>query len=175
MLENAYLIVKIGVNTEENELNVAEILPIAGGVPRRWPRGPACVRGVVGRVCEGGPFPPSPEHSANGIPQTLDGPFSAVPEPICATKYVFTLQLFSPSPRLTHYFCTAPQYVFFSFLLFRAQQTSNLIIPKKTKKDVKERKDETKGRLGDIKPPNRRSSSILLQKHVLFRLLQVPA
>ena len=80
MLENAYLIVKIGVNTEENELNVAEILPIAGGVPRRWPRGPARVRGVVGRVCEGGPFPPSPEHSANGIPQTLDGPFSAVPE-----------------------------------------------------------------------------------------------
>ena len=37
MLQNAYLLAKIGADTAENEQEFAEILPKIGGVPNRCP------------------------------------------------------------------------------------------------------------------------------------------
>ena len=51
MLQNAYLLAKIGADTAENELNLAEILPIG----RRVARGAARRRGGDGALRVGAP------------------------------------------------------------------------------------------------------------------------
>ena len=46
MLENAYLLAKIGADTAENELNFAEILPAETPLPAVAPSGAAPRRGA---------------------------------------------------------------------------------------------------------------------------------
>ena len=105
MLQNAYLLAKIGADTAENDQNFAEILPKTGNYPTGSAR--RAFAAAAASASDGSPNrgPGRAGSLYNGsVGQTWQGSFSAVSRPNFATKYAF-----ESSRRDLHnaLFCTA--------------------------------------------------------------------
>ena len=96
MLQNAYLVAKIGADTAENEQHFAEILPIGRRVADLWARGRRGGRLLRRAVVHlGGQASPRPHREGSG--QSWQGSFSAgwlagrpaVSKPSFASKCAF--------------------------------------------------------------------------------------